>query len=201
MKHRPGKARSLPPLPSTLAPPEIRLANRSVMRTSWRDPDDVTPNARRAAREITGFRAACALRQMLHKDGARSSITDAHVLAADMLRAQVDAILYGFSGRREFLPVQAIAYGPVSGPSMAAIRTMKAWAPFRSAMALFSLAEKRLLTWVVLENRSVTSWCAAQRELGRLVLVPRAMQALVGILDRLVDYYDVADDRRGDRAA
>lgn len=102
MKHRPGKARSLPPLPSTMiAPPEIRLANHSVMRATWRDPIDISPNARRTAKEITGFRAACALRRMLHHDAARSSITEEHILAADLLRLQVDAVLIGF------LPVAA----------------------------------------------------------------------------------------------
>ena len=51
MKHRPGKARSLPPLPSTtLAPPEIRLANQSVMRGEWVDVDDSRPSAASVAR-------------------------------------------------------------------------------------------------------------------------------------------------------
>lgn len=184
-----------------MAPPSVRLANQSVMRSSWRDPTDLTPSARRTAREITGFRAACALRRMLHHDAGRSSITEEHILAADLLRLQVDAVLIGFSGRRELMPVQAMMYGPRTGPSMAALRSVKAWKPLQRALALFTEAERRLLTWVVLENRSVTSWCSAQRELGRLISVNRAMQTLVEILDRLVEHYDVADDRRDDRAA
>ncbi len=149
-KKRAGKLPSFALDPE--APPEIRLRNATVMKGSWVDPDDVVPNSRRTAREITGFRAACALRRMLHRDGARSQITDQHVLAADMLRAQADAILYGFSSKREFLPVRTIAYGPLSGPSTAALRTLRAWAPFRGAMALFDLGEKKLLTWVVLKS-------------------------------------------------
>jgi len=32
---------------------------------------------------------------MLHHDAARSSITEEHILAADLLRLQVDAVLIG----------------------------------------------------------------------------------------------------------
>ena len=66
---------------------------------------------------------------------------------------------------------------------------------------MFTDAERQLLSWVVLENRSATSWCAAQRELGRLISVNRAMQTLMEILDRLSEHYNVADDRRSDRVA
>jgi len=99
------------------------------------------------------------------------------------------------------MPVTAVMYGPRTGPSMAALRSVKAWKPLQRALALFTAADRRLLTWVLLENRSATAWCAAQRERGRLVSVNRAMQTLVEILDRLVEHYDVADDRRGGRAA
>jgi hypothetical protein len=171
------------------------------MRSSWRDPDDTTPGARRTPKEITGFRAACALRRMLHRHAASSSITEEHVIAADLLRLQVDAVLIGFSGRRELMPVQSLMYGPLTGPSMAAIRSAKAWKPLRRALALFTEAERRLLTWVVLENRSVTSWCAALLERGLPALLNREMQMLVTMLDRLVEHYDVECDRRGARAA
>lgn len=99
------------------------------------------------------------------------------------------------------MPVQAMMYGPCTGPSKAALRSVKAWKPLQRALLLFTTAERRLLIRVVLENRSATAWCAAQHELGRQVSVKRAMQTLVEILDRLVEHYDVADDRRGDRAA
>ena len=57
--------------------------------------------------EITGFRAACALRRMLHHDAARSSITEEHILAADLLRLQVDAVLIEFQARpaRSLIPI------------------------------------------------------------------------------------------------
>ena len=69
------------------------------MRSSWRDPDDITPNARRTARAIAGFWAGCALRRMMHHHAGRSSIIEEHVIAADLLRLQVDAVLIGFFPR------------------------------------------------------------------------------------------------------
>ena len=108
MKHRPGKARSLPPLPSTtLAPPEIRLANHSVMRTEWRDPSDFAPSAARVAKSVTGYRQYCPLQKCRANHGERSNYTVEHVLAADRLRQLADAVAIGFSPGREFTPVQA----------------------------------------------------------------------------------------------
>jgi hypothetical protein len=183
------------------APPAIRLANQSAQRATWRDPDDTTPNARRTAKEVTGFRAACALRRMLHHNAAHSQITEHHILAADLLRLQVDAVLIGFSGRRELLPIQSVMYGPLSGPSVAALRSIRAWQPLQRALALFTDDQRKLLTWVVLENRSVRSWCVERA----IAAPPRVMRVLVDILDRLVEHYDVADDRPkgrwGERAA
>ncbi len=167
------------------------------MRSSWRDPDDITPNARRTARAIAGFRAGCALRRMMHHHAGRSSIIEEHVIAADLLRLQVDAVLIGFfPGRRELMPVSAIMYGPRTGPSIAALRSVRAWKPLQQALALFTEAERRLLSWVVLENRSVASWCAALREQGLSASPNRGMQTLVETLDRLVLHYDVTDDWR-----
>ena len=97
MGQKRARKHTLPPLDLDQAPPEIRLLNQSAQHGSWRDPDDITPNTRRTAKEVTGFRAACALPRMLHHDGARSSITEAHIIAADLpSRFQVDAVLIGF---------------------------------------------------------------------------------------------------------
>jgi hypothetical protein len=55
---------------------------------------------------------------------------------------------------------------------------------------------------VILENRSVASWCADLRErAGKPVTASRAQQVLLSTLDRLVEHYDVGDGRRGARAA
>jgi hypothetical protein len=54
------------------------------------------PNAR-SAREITGYRAMYSLLRIQHRCDAASSITEAHILAADQLRAQADAVEFGFS--------------------------------------------------------------------------------------------------------
>ena len=85
------KARQPLPLPDLTSPPEIRLANATAMKSSWIDPDDLRPNARRA-REITGWRP---IRKALHQYSDRSQFTDLHVLAADRLRQDADAVAIG----------------------------------------------------------------------------------------------------------
>ena len=124
MKHRPGKARSLPPFPSTtLAPPEIRLANHSVMRSEWRDPDGVRPTA--APRTIIGWLTFDPLRKAMAVAG--SSITTEHILAADRLCAAADAVAIGYSGAREPVTIQSLSYGPKTGPGQAALRSARGW--------------------------------------------------------------------------
>ncbi len=178
-----------------MAPPSIRLANQSVMRSSWRDPTDLTPNARRTAKEITGFRATCPLRQMQHRCIDASSITNSHILAADRLRLDADAVAIGLSNDRDLAAAQAWTYGPIAGPSALALRNIRAWPRFRAAMALFDPAQRRLLTHVVLLNRSVASWCAQLREAGQTVKAGREQHRLVVILDVLVEHYDIDEDR------
>ena len=175
------------------APPEIRQRNATVLRTKWRDPDDMRPNVR-CAREITGYRAMCPLRQIQHRCGAASSITEVHILAADPLRAQADAVAIGFSGNRPLLPIQRLRYGPLTGPSTAAIRSVKAWPALLAALRLFDAEQRRLLTWVVLLNKSVAAWCAGLREQGRTITASREMHRLVEILDLLADHYGIEDD-------
>jgi hypothetical protein len=183
------------------SPPQTRIMNATAMRGSWVDPDDIRPTAVRSARTITGYRAMCPLRQMLHRCGASSSITDDHVIAADRLRGLADAAAIGYSRRRELMPVQSIVFRPSTGPGTAAVRSARAWPALRAALKLFDPGQRRLLTHVVLMNRSVTSWCAVLRDQGLTITVAYAMHRLVVILDALVDHFDVGEDSRTDRAA
>jgi hypothetical protein len=69
--------------------PEQRLANKTAMSATWRDPED-TNTAARTAREIRGHRAFDPLRRCLQRHGPSSSITADHITAADILRALAD---------------------------------------------------------------------------------------------------------------
>ena len=109
-KRRAGKLPGLALDPQ--APPEIRLRNGTASRGVWRDPTDLTPNARRTAREITGFRATCPLRQAQHRCSGACSVTDAHILAADRLRLDADAVRIGLSNGRDYTAAQSWQYGP-----------------------------------------------------------------------------------------
>src|SRR6478736_2357799 len=87
-----------------LGPPRVRQVvpgPAQVMRATWRDPDDLRPNARRA-REITGYRSSCQLRRMSVQRG--SPITEAHIVAADHLRSLADLSRVGCTGRENLLP-------------------------------------------------------------------------------------------------
>jgi hypothetical protein len=190
MKHRPGKARSLPPLPSTaLTPPEIGLANQSVMRTEWADIDDFRPNAAKTVKRVTGYRHFCPLRKCLASHGERSPYSVEHVLAADRLRQLADAVAIGFSTGREFTPVQAIRYGPLTGFGQAAARSARAWPAYRRAMALFDQSQRELLTHCLLLNWSLRKWVADLRERSLPANPVTERQRLVTCLDPLVEHF------------
>jgi hypothetical protein len=74
-KRHGSRRATLVPLPSMLAPPEIRLANRSAMKGEWADPSDDKPTATRSARTITGWRRFDPLRKCLKRHGSASSIS------------------------------------------------------------------------------------------------------------------------------
>jgi hypothetical protein len=82
----------------------------------WADPDDLRPN-QRSGRTISGFMSFCPLRWCIRRHGARASFTLAHVEAADRLRLLFDGARLGFSGLRDWRPVQAAVYRPQTGPS------------------------------------------------------------------------------------
>ena len=174
-------------------PPAVRQRHReggptAVMRSEWRDPDDIKPDARHKPREIDGYRTYCPLRRMARQTG--SQITLRHIAAADALRLAVDLAVIGAQGDREQF-IRAL-YGPVSGPGKAAMRQTAAIREAERALRQILPGYRALLTEIVLFNRSLAAWCAMvnparnpQIEMGRLL----------GILDQLAAHYASEIDR------
>jgi hypothetical protein len=159
------------------------------MRGAWRDPDDVRPNAQHRPREISGYRTYCPLRRMARAHG--SQVTERHIAAADLLRAAVDLAVIGASGVLDLAGLGAV-FGPVNGPTRAALRQAAAMAEAQRALTRLAPSQRELLTAVVLFNCSLQTWCArppghnAQVEMGRLL----------GVLDVLADHYAGEIDRQ-----
>jgi len=194
---RPGRRHpTLQLLPSLATKPAIRLSNRSAMRATWRDPEDDRPGAARTARTVTHYRAFCPLLRCLHRHGAASSITAEHVAAAHELRLLWDRVSIGFSGRRELWVFVDAVHGPRDGPGAAALASVRAWPEFQRALRLFDAEQRELLTHSVLRNGTLEMW-QRERHIGRA----RAMTALVGILDELVEHFRSEIDRHGAIAA
>jgi hypothetical protein len=154
----------------------------AVMRGAWRDPDDMRPNAR-APREIAGYRTYCPLRRMMLNKG--SQIDERQVLAADLLRSQVDIAVIG-KGARSMEALGRSGFGPVAGPSGSAVQRVWALAQARRALLRLAPPARVLVTEIVLFNRSVQAWCHANDpprdpkvEMGRLLAA----------LDVLADHY------------
>jgi hypothetical protein len=192
MKRR--KARStLLPLPSLQAeePPAIQMATRKAMKAEWGDPDDLRPTAAKVARTITGHRAYDPLRWSRARHGARSSFTEEHIMAADLLRAAWDGARLGFSGLKDWRPVTAVTYRPSTGPGAPALRQLRARQTFDRAWRLFRDHDRALLLAVVLGNMSLAK--AADR---LRVSKPWATHALVLVLDRLCEHFEIGEPRR-----
>jgi hypothetical protein len=182
-------------------PPATRLIQRpgsaaALMPSEWRDPDDVTPGARRTPRAIAGWRTYDPLRKMMGH--AASGISTAHVLAADLLREQVDLALLGFSAAR---PLIYVAQTPLPrwGLGPAALAQMRAVRSLRRVVGLFSPPQLLMLEVIVLRNITLRQWVLtrdppspAREEKRRLLIV----------LDRLAAHYegeiesDLASGRR-----
>ena len=177
-----------------LGPPLVRQqasqgGPTAVMRAEWRDPEDVRPNAQHRPREIVGYRTYCPLRRMARVQG--SQITREHITAADLLRNAVDMAVIGSRGGLDPGGLGAV-YGPLSGPSVAALRQSAAMREAQRAISRLAPSQRALLTAIVLLNRTLQSWCAdppgrnAQVEMGRLL----------GVLDVLADHYASDVDRQ-----
>jgi hypothetical protein len=194
MKRKTGRARStLMPLPSLQAeqPPAIQIASRKVMKSAWVDPDDTTPGAAKTARQIHGHRRFDPLRWCLHRHRERSSFSEEHIMAADLLRAAWDGSRLGFVGLKTWMPVQSAVYRPSTGPAGPALRQLRARQTFDGAWRLCCGHDRALLLAVVLGNMSLGK--AADR---LRVSKPWATQALVLVLDRLCEHFEISEPRR-----
>jgi hypothetical protein len=192
-KGRTGKSTPLLPMPLAGLPPEHQLASGKAMRSEWTDPDDLEPN-RRVARVITGYRGFDPLRKCRMRHGDRSSITERHVMAADILRALADGARIGFAPVRDLsMPVQSIFYRPLTGPSRLAERQARCWRRFVRAMASFTRPQRELLTLCALMNVSIARIAEA-----RGCNPPRLMGELVAVLDQLEQYFSSEIDHLRD---
>jgi hypothetical protein len=197
MARRKRSSRStLPPLPS-LVPDTLPDARRRttgegrVLKTEWSDPSDRMPSAAKTARTIYGYMAYCPLRWCLRRHGARSSFTLQHIEAADRLRLLFDGSRLGFSGIRDWRPIQAINYRPSTGPTRTAMRSLRCRTAFDQVWSIFDDMDRSLLLAVVLRNIPV----------GRVAEMvgqskPRTTQRLVAVLDRLCEHFVIGEDRR-----
>jgi hypothetical protein len=177
-------------------PVQAQLDNAMVLKSSWSDPDDTTPGAAKAARQITGWRRYCPLRRCLQRHGERSNFSMTHIVAADKLRAAFDGARIGFSGLRSWTPVNAVQYRPSQGPTRSAMAQLKARMQFDRAWATFDDRQRALLASVVLLNTAIT----VTAEL--LGISPNlATQQLVAALDVLVDRLGVQRDIDAGRVA
>ena len=160
------------------------------MRASWRDPDDLTPGARRTPKEITGFRTFCPLRRM--SGHPNSGITAQHIMAADLLRERVDLASKGFTADR---PLIYVAQQPLPrfGMSRAAVAQMRAYRSVRRAIALFTNDQLFIVEAVLLRNMTLRAMCQG---FDPPASQPAAKRHLLVILDALVDHFeqDVQDD-------
>jgi hypothetical protein len=171
------------------APPASRLTQRpgspaAIMSATWRDPTDLTPDARRAPRVITGWRGFCPLRRM--SAHPNSGITAGHIHAADRLREAIDLAALGYSGTRPLIHV-ATAAQPRWGLGPAAVAQMRAVRSIRRVAGLCSPGQRVMLDAVVLRNQTLRQWLIGcdppstfRREKARLLAV----------LDLLAEHFD-----------
>jgi len=168
-----------------------------AMRASWRDPDDIKPDARRVPRDITWFRSFCPLRKM--SGDPRSGITAAHIMAADKLREVVDVATMGYSSERPMIFV-AMAAQPRFGMSGADIARVKAMRSMARVLRIFPPNQLAMLEMIVLRNVNLKTWTLAHDNANPAVEKGR----LLSILDRLAQHFEaeIEDDiARGRRLA
>lgn len=167
----------------------ITTGPNAVMRANWRDPDDIRPNAARRPAQITGYRTYCPLRRMAA--GSGSQITDTHIIAADQFRAQVDLAVIGRGGS-SLGELARYGFGPLKGPSPAAIVQACADKDVRQVLRHFAPSHCLMLTHILLLNQSLRSWCLRlTAERGKPVQEHVEMGRLLTILDLLVHHYDL----------
>jgi hypothetical protein len=154
------------------------------MPSVWRDPTDLTPDARRQPRSITGWRGYDPLRKMAGHP--RSGVTSAHILAADMLRERVDIATMGFSGARPLIYV-AMSAQPRWGMGPAAVARTRAARSVARVIRLFAPSQLAMIDVVILGNRTLRHWSLTRDPPSPF---RREKQRLILILDRLAEHFD-----------
>jgi hypothetical protein len=174
-------------------PPRATVRDRpaegptAVMHAAWRDPDDLNPRGR-TPREIKAFRTYDPLRMMLRRHGLHSSVTARHILAADRLREAVDLAAYGATGGSAWEAVGG-GFGPSMGPGAVVLARLRAQSVVESVKGLYDPMERLLLGFVVLSNRSLTSWCLRRHDTDSPKMRRQETMLLVTLLDRLEAHF------------
>jgi hypothetical protein len=190
-KRKRPKGSTLPPLPSSELPPEIRLANHTAMTSEWIDPSEgATTSAARSAKQVRGLRPFDPLRRL---NGISGIVSAEHVAAADQLRLLYDGSRFGFSAERDWSrPIQALLYRPSTGPSQLALKQTRFGHGFARCMRLFDAGKQAMIKWIILDNRSFYSW-----QLAHAMTAGATRAALLEILDELVRHFDDEIARHG----
>jgi hypothetical protein len=181
------------PDPDPSPPPRAIIRDRAgdgptaVMRGTWRDPDDLNPQGR-TPREVKGHRTFDPLRMMLRRHGLHSSVNVRHIWSADRLREAVDLATYGATGGSAWEAVGA-GFGPSMGPGAVALARLRAQGIVERVRCLYSPSESLLLDFVVLDNRSITSWCLRQHYTDAAKIRLQETALLVTLLDRLEAHF------------
>ena len=176
-----------------------RPDRHGVMRGEWVDPDDIRPSARRTARTIAGWRTYCPLRRM--RGGNNSGISEAHIIAADMLREAADVATLGYSSERPMLFVSLTAQ-PRTGMTKADMARNTATRDLLRALRPFTRPQRYLLTAVILQNETLNAWCRRMNEDSEIRFDPAVEKGkLIAVLDVLAKFYDgeIRDDRMNGR--
>lgn len=167
-----------------------RQGESAVTLSRWPDPTDDRPSARAKQRTVRGWRQFCILRQCAEKKG--SLITEKHIAAADHLRLLYDLARLGPAKARADEVLPDGMFGPLSGPTTAAEAQAKAAAELRSALDLFTAEQSRMLQVIVLQNRSIGSWCSLEAErqgLAKPLEQRLEMGRLLAVLDILCAHW------------
>ena len=185
-------------------PPTVRQGRSggrtAVSASEWRDPDDVSPTASHTPRQVKGWHTFCPLERMRMAAGSR--VTSEHVAAANVLRAAVDAASIGFTSVRDLAELATGLPGPRSGPSEAAKKQALACGVVQRALAPFGLATISMLNAVLIENTTITSWCAAMTETtGRRHDPSQYVGSLLTCLDVLTKHFATQIDKQDEERA
>jgi hypothetical protein len=160
------------------------------MKSEWSDPTDLTPTAARTARQVHGFRAFCPLRRCVGRHGEAAGYTPEMIEAADRLRGLFDGARIGFSVLKDWRPIQAVQYRPVTGPTPTALRQLRCREGFDRIWALLDVDTRAVVGAVVLLNRPLTEFSGGQR-----MRHYAAKDRLITALGRMVLHFEIRELR------